>query len=61
MLVEKLQRQPIVKSKLEQVIEDSLGHHVCRCTGYVRYYQAAKDLVMATPGLVKDAGKEHAS
>ena len=54
MLVEKLQRQPIVKSQLEQVIEDSLGHHICRCTGYVRYFEAVKSLVLGTPGLLKD-------
>ncbi len=32
-LVEKAQRQPIKRSELEQAIEDSLGHHICRCTG----------------------------
>ena len=52
-LVEKLQRQPIVESKLEQVIEDSLGHHVCRCTGYVRYYNATRN-VLTDLGLVKE-------
>ncbi|KRP88791.1 2Fe-2S iron-sulfur cluster binding domain-containing protein [Pseudomonas lactis] len=52
-LVEKLQRQPTVYSKLEQVIEDSLGHHVCRCTGYVRYYNATRN-VLTDLGLVKE-------
>ena len=52
-LVEKLQRQPTVQSKLEQVIEDSLGHHVCRCTGYVRYYNATRN-VLTDLGLVKE-------
>ena len=52
-LVEKLQRQPTVHSKLEQVIEDSLGHHVCRCTGYVRYYNATRN-VLTDLGLVKE-------
>ncbi|WP_085656944.1 MULTISPECIES: (2Fe-2S)-binding protein [unclassified Pseudomonas] len=52
-LVEKLQRQPVAKSKLEQVIEDSLGHHVCRCTGYVRYYNATRN-VLTDLGLVKE-------
>ena len=41
------------KSKLEQVIEDSLGHHVCRCTGYVRYYNATRN-VLTDLGLVKE-------
>ncbi|MDE1168068.1 MAG: (2Fe-2S)-binding protein [Pseudomonas sp.] len=52
-LVEKLQRQPVVKSQLEQVIEDSLGQHVCRCTGYVRYYNATRN-VLTDLGLVKE-------
>jgi aerobic-type carbon monoxide dehydrogenase small subunit (CoxS/CutS family) len=37
---------------VEETIEHYLGEHICRCTGYVRYYQAAKDLIMTTPGLV---------
>ena len=52
-LVEKLQRQPVAKSQLEQVIEDSLGHHICRCTGYVRYYSATRN-VLSDLGLVKE-------
>ncbi len=32
-LVEKAQRQPLKKSELESIIETSLGHHICRCTG----------------------------
>ncbi|CAE6913319.1 (2Fe-2S)-binding protein [Pseudomonas marincola] len=52
-LVEKLQRQPVAKSQLEQVIEESLGHHICRCTGYVRYYSATRN-VLSDLGLVKE-------
>lgn len=52
-LVEKLQRQPVAKSQLEQAIEDSLGHHICRCTGYVRYYSATRN-VLSDLGLVKE-------
>ena len=29
--------------------------HICRCTGYVRYYQAVRDVILATPGLTRDA------
>ncbi|TFF36035.1 (2Fe-2S)-binding protein [Pseudomonas sp. RIT623] len=53
-LVEKAQRQPLKKSELEDAIEASLGHHVCRCTGYVRYYEATRD-VLTDLGLVKEA------
>ncbi|MEO4045635.1 (2Fe-2S)-binding protein [Pseudomonas sp. CAU 1711] len=52
-LVEKLQRQPVRRSELEQEIEQALGKHICRCTGYVRYYKAARDVVESL-GLVKE-------
>lgn len=52
-LVEKLQRRPAKRSELEQEIEAALGQHICRCTGYVRYYQAAK-LVLEDLGLVRE-------
>ena len=52
-LVEKAQRQPLKKSELESAIEASLGHHICRCTGYVRYYNATAE-VLSDLGLVKE-------
>jgi xanthine dehydrogenase YagT iron-sulfur-binding subunit len=54
-LIERLKRQPVAKADVEQTILDALDAHLCRCTGYVRYYEAVKDVVMNTPGLVKDA------
>ncbi|MFM0075449.1 (2Fe-2S)-binding protein [Paraburkholderia sediminicola] len=54
-LIERLKRQPIAKDKVEQTITEALNDHICRCTGYVRYYEAVKEVVMTTPGLVKDA------
>lgn len=52
-LVERLQREPISRDEVETVIEDSLNDHICRCTGYVRYYSAVREVVMNTPGLLK--------
>jgi xanthine dehydrogenase YagT iron-sulfur-binding subunit len=54
-LIERLKRQPIAKADVESTITAALDSHICRCTGYVRYYEAVKDVVMSTPGLVKDA------
>ena len=54
-LIERLKRQPIAKDKVEQTITEALNDHICRCTGYVRYYEAVKEVVMTMPGLVKDA------
>jgi aerobic-type carbon monoxide dehydrogenase small subunit (CoxS/CutS family) len=45
--------QAAEKSELEDAIEASLGHHICRCTGYVRYYEATRD-VLGDLGLVKE-------
>ena len=52
--MEKLAKKPIDRKDLEQAIEDALNDHICRCTGYVRYYQAVRDLVLNTPGLIKE-------
>jgi len=50
-LVERLQRQPIERAQVEEVVSQALENHICRCTGYVRYHQAVKDVVLNTPGL----------
>ncbi|KWF37961.1 (2Fe-2S)-binding protein [Burkholderia pseudomultivorans] len=54
-LIERLKREPVAKADVERTITAALDAHLCRCTGYVRYYEAVKDVVMNTPGLVKDA------
>lgn len=53
-LLERLKRQPIPRDQLEQTITDALDGHLCRCTGYVRYYEAVKQVVLSTPGLVRE-------
>ncbi|RAS22101.1 (2Fe-2S)-binding protein [Paraburkholderia bryophila] len=54
-LIERLQRQPVARDKVETTITEALNDHICRCTGYVRYYEAVKEVVLTTPGLVKEA------
>nr|WP_293628258.1 (2Fe-2S)-binding protein [Salinisphaera sp.] len=49
-LVERLQREPIPRSQLEATISDALESHLCRCTGYVRYFRAVRAAVLAMPG-----------
>lgn len=51
-LIERLQREPVPRDRVEQTIEDALNDHICRCTGYVRYYSAVRDVILNTPGLV---------
>lgn len=53
-LVEKLEQSPIAPEQVESAISDALNDHICRCTGYVRYYQAVKHVITTTPGLITD-------
>ncbi len=50
-LLEDLARNPVSQDGLKERIEASLGDHICRCTGYVRYYEAVRDLILADPQL----------
>jgi aerobic-type carbon monoxide dehydrogenase small subunit (CoxS/CutS family) len=52
MLVERLRAQPIRPDQLDAAIEDAVGQHICRCTGYARYHQAIRAVVLAEKGLV---------
>jgi aerobic-type carbon monoxide dehydrogenase small subunit (CoxS/CutS family) len=52
-VVERLKANPVARRDLEGAIDKAMGQHICRCTGYVRYFEAVRDLVLATPGLVR--------
>ncbi|TCK28601.1 aerobic-type carbon monoxide dehydrogenase small subunit (CoxS/CutS family) [Ancylobacter aquaticus] len=47
--LEGLQATPIPRAGLEQAILESLDGHLCRCSGYVRYHGAVRDVVLADP------------
>ena len=51
-LLERLQAAPVPEAELDGLINDALGAHLCRCTGYIRYYQAVRECLLAMPGLV---------
>lgn len=53
-LIDRLKRAPVAANQLEDTISEALGEHICRCTGYVRYFRAVKEVIEATPGLVKE-------
>jgi aerobic-type carbon monoxide dehydrogenase small subunit (CoxS/CutS family) len=53
-LLERLAKTPVARADVEATITEALDPHLCRCTGYVRYYQAVKELVLSTPGLVRE-------
>lgn len=52
-MIERLRIAPIPASQVDKVIFENCGQHVCRCTGYVRYLQAIRKVVLTTPGLVR--------
>ena len=44
--IDQLKVSPISADQLDAAIEDALGEHICRCTGYVRYYEAVKEVAL---------------
>jgi aerobic-type carbon monoxide dehydrogenase small subunit (CoxS/CutS family) len=54
-LIERLRRAPIARQDVEATVAAALESHICRCTGYVRYYAAVRDLILTTPGLTRDS------
>jgi aerobic-type carbon monoxide dehydrogenase small subunit (CoxS/CutS family) len=48
-LLERLARTPVARVDLEETIAQALDGHLCRCTGYVKYHQAIRDVVLAEP------------
>jgi aerobic-type carbon monoxide dehydrogenase small subunit (CoxS/CutS family) len=52
-LVERLRKNPVSRDQLNGVVAQAIGEHVCRCTGYVRYHTAVRNVIAATPGLLR--------
>ena len=48
-LLERLAKKPVARTELEQTITDALDGHICRCTGYIKYHEAVRDVVLADP------------
>ncbi len=52
-LVESLSRAPVPRAEVEAHILQAMDGHICRCTGYVRYYAALRDVILADPKLTR--------
>jgi aerobic-type carbon monoxide dehydrogenase small subunit (CoxS/CutS family) len=48
-LLERLAKAPIARADLEKTIADALDGHLCRCTGYVKYHEALRAVILADP------------
>jgi aerobic-type carbon monoxide dehydrogenase small subunit (CoxS/CutS family) len=49
-LLERLERNPVARADLEKTIVEALDGHLCRCTGYIKYHAAVRDVILADPG-----------
>jgi aerobic-type carbon monoxide dehydrogenase small subunit (CoxS/CutS family) len=46
-LLERLARTPVERTELEKTIIEALDGHLCRCTGYIKYHEAVRDVILA--------------
>ncbi len=47
-LLERLARTPVPREpSWRQTIADALDGHLCRCTGYIKYHEAVRDVILA--------------
>lgn len=52
-LLEALAREPVPKAEVEVRIRAAMDGHICRCTGYIRYYEAIRAVILADPRLTR--------
>lgn len=48
-LLERLARTPIARADVERTIVEALDGHICRCSGYVKYHEAVRAVILADP------------
>jgi len=46
-LLERLAKAPVPRATLETTIAEALDGHLCRCTGYVKYHEAVRAVILA--------------
>ena len=46
-LLEQLAKKPVARAELEKVIAEALDGHLCRCTGYIKYHEAVRDVILS--------------
>jgi aerobic-type carbon monoxide dehydrogenase small subunit (CoxS/CutS family) len=48
-LLERLARKQVPQAELDKTIVEALDGHLCRCTGYIKYHEALRDVILADP------------
>ena len=46
-LLERLAKKPVARADLERTIAEALDGHLCRCTGYIKYHEAVRAVILA--------------
>jgi aerobic-type carbon monoxide dehydrogenase small subunit (CoxS/CutS family) len=52
-MVETLARAPVPRAEVEAFILKTMDGHICRCTGYVRYFAALREVILGDPKLTR--------
>lgn len=47
-------QKAITEAELDKAIDNAIGDHICRCTGYVRYFEALKTTAKAYVTVLED-------
>jgi aerobic-type carbon monoxide dehydrogenase small subunit (CoxS/CutS family) len=48
-LLERLAKKRVPRNELEKTIAEALDGHLCRCTGYIKYHEAVRDVILTDP------------
>ncbi|MGD9769483.1 MAG: (2Fe-2S)-binding protein [Pseudolabrys sp.] len=48
-LLERLAKAPVARADLDKTITEALDGHLCRCTGYFKYHEAVRAVILADP------------
>ncbi len=46
LMIDQLKRNPIKKSDLHFFVKENMGDHICRCSGYKKYYEAIYEILL---------------